>query len=335
MQYHHTSEEANLINEIPIHGTFGLTDGRLVVPGDPYASILLYRLSKLGPGRMPKLGSGITDEKGLDLIHNWIVQLGETRGDEAQTRTRVHRDQTSVLTAFNSLNELSEEDRTRRLTQIVSRPRKAFILSRIVSRAETLGVDRQIAIDTAMAHPDVNVRDLFERFVPEHQRSIRLGSVIDTSRIMALHGNAERGKHLFASSSGSLCRNCHAVEGRGGTLGPDLSQVGKKYKPHELLESLVDPSKKIDPKYTTHVLLTNTGNLVTGIVLEKTDEHVILNILNEGKGERMRFPASEVEKIQPQKKSLMPDGLLQDMTAQQAADLVEFLASLKGEAPTP
>ena len=43
----------------------------------------------------------------------------------------------------------------------------------------------------------------------------------------------------------------------------------------------------------------------------------------------IRIPAGKVERLVPQKASLMPEQLLRDLTAEQAADLVEFLASLK------
>ena len=66
-----------------------------------------------------------------------------------------------------------------------------------------------------------------------------------------------------------------------------------------------------------------------GAIGEKTDQQVVLNVFKEGKSETVRFRADDVDDLVLQKKSLMPDRLLRDLTAQQAADLVEFLASLK------
>ena len=109
----------------------------------------------------------------------------------------------------------------------------------------------------------------------------------------------------------------------------DLSQIGKKYKREELLESLVEPSKKIDPQFAAYLLITKAGKVYTGIITERTKQQVVLNVLKDGKAEQVRIPASEVEELVLQKKSLMPDQLLRDLTAQQAADLLEFLASLK------
>ena len=56
----------------PVQGTFEIPGARILAPGDPYRSVLFYRMSKLGRGRMPHIGSEIVDEKGLRLIHDWI-----------------------------------------------------------------------------------------------------------------------------------------------------------------------------------------------------------------------------------------------------------------------
>src|SRR5213076_2988897 len=66
---------ANIFDVKPQHAAFGLADPRLVACGDPCRSVLLYRMAKLGGGRMPRVGSNEVDEKGLRLIHNWTASL--------------------------------------------------------------------------------------------------------------------------------------------------------------------------------------------------------------------------------------------------------------------
>jgi hypothetical protein len=60
--------------------------------------------------------------------------------------------------------------------------------------------------------------------------------------------------------------------------------------------------------------------------VRKSDAEVVLK---KADGKEVAIPAAEVERSVPQQKSLMPDLLLRDMTLQQAADLLEFLANLK------
>ena len=78
-----------------------------------------------------------------------------------------------------------------------------------------------------------------------------------------------------------------------------------------------------------HIAIITAGKVLTGILVEKTEQQTVLNILKEGKGELVRIPTADVEELLPQKKSLMPDRQLRDLTPQQAADLVEFLFSLQ------
>jgi putative heme-binding domain-containing protein len=94
----------------------------------------------------------------------------------------------------------------------------------------------------------------------------------------------------------------------------------------QLLESVLEPSKLIDPKYVTYLAETKDGRLVTGLLLQKDDNEVVLK---DAQDKTSRLPAKEVEQLVPQRQSLMPDLLLRDMTAQQVADLLAYLSSLK------
>jgi putative heme-binding domain-containing protein len=109
-------------------------------------------------------------------------------------------------------------------------------------------------------------------------------------------------------------------------LGPDLSQIGKKYSRAQLLESILEPSKQIDPKYVTYLVETANGRVVSGLLIEKTDKEVLLK---DAQNKEIRIAAGEIELLVPAQKSLMPELLLRDMTAEQVADLIEFLGSLR------
>ena len=310
-----------------IHGAFGLTDGRVVTPGDPFSSVLFYRLSKWGRGRMPHIGSNLHDEKALDLIHDWITHLPSS---EVTTKAK-HSELASASKSLKIAEHGSTKQQGKAIRRLLSNTRGAFILSRLVATEPSLGKIREQAVALAMDHPDPNVRDLFERFLPVDQRTKRLGNVINLASILKLKGNIENGRRFFFTATASQCKNCHRIDQTGGQLGPDLSGIGKKYKRHELLESLIDPSRKVDPKYQTHILATTAGKIYTGIVVEKSEKQVVMNIFKEGKTEAKSIPADDVDELVPQKKSLMPDGLLRDLSSQQAADLLAFLGSLTTE----
>lgn len=96
------------------------------------------------------------------------------------------------------------------------------------------------------------------------------------------------------------------------------------------MEHILFPSRTIDPKFATQVVETDSGKLVSGILARKDDSEVVLRTPED---KEIRVPAKEVLSIRALAVSQMPEMLLRDLTAQQAADLLEYLASLK-KAPT-
>ena len=172
----------------------------------------------------------------------------------------------------------------------------------------------------------MEVRDLFERFLPESERTQRLGNVVDSADILAMEGDIERGREVFFRDGSTSCKSCHRIQGQGETLGPDLTEIGKKYPPNDMLLHLLEPSRFIDPKYVTHLLETVDGRVFTGLVVEQTDREVRLK---SAQNEDLRVAVEEIEVLVPQQKSLMPELLLRDLTPQEVADLLAFLGSLK------
>ena len=204
------------------------------------------------------------------------------------------------------------------------------MLSAALGDRELPETRRAEIVELAAVHPISDVRDLFERFLPPEKRVRRLGTTIDEDALLALTGDSKRGRHMFFEATGVTCHNCHQINGRGTAVGPDLSGIGAKYKKYEILENILRPSKKIDPEYRTHVVLTADGQVLTGLLVERTETRVVLQDAN---GKTIHVATDEVQVVRSQARSIMPEMLLQDFTVQQAADLIEFLASLKKTAP--
>jgi putative heme-binding domain-containing protein len=305
-------ERTKTLDVRPVQGTFDIADARILAPGDPYRSVLYYRIAKLGRGRMPHIGSELVDEPALPLIHQWIRQLPRATDERQRWLER--------------LSAVGEAERARLIDQLLATTGGALMLADAIGEhrlPESIG---KLAVARGAARPDVQVRDLFERFLPPEQRVKRLGTAFQPADILTLRGDAERGQALFFNKAVTQCSNCHRVGKDGSTLGPDLTQVGKKYQRMQILENLVDPSKEIDPKFLTYVAETADGQLYTGVLVDKNDKEVVLRDVND---KEIRLPAGKVAGMLAQKKSLMPEQLLRDLTAQQAADLLEYLTSLK------
>ncbi len=68
-------DKMRLVDEPPLHHRFELPDARLVAPGAPDRSVLLYRMAHRGPGQMPQLATVLVDEAAVALVREWIDSL--------------------------------------------------------------------------------------------------------------------------------------------------------------------------------------------------------------------------------------------------------------------
>jgi putative heme-binding domain-containing protein len=358
-------ERAKTIGDNPVQGNFGIEGAKVVAPGDPVHSILYYRMAKVGRGRMPHLGSEVVDESAVRLMHDWIRSLPPDAEawkllqklrslDEAVAVEREKREAADEIAelaqryarwdrrpepnaddvrraeaeyAKRTGNGAKERPRQRTevLRKLLASPSLALITMRELAEGRISAAVRPELVKLAMQSNDPLVRDLFERFAPDSQRVERLGTQIDPAKLLAFTGDVGRGRELFFGTM-FQCGNCHTVGGKGGQIGPDLTQLTTRLKPAQIVESILEPSKTIDPKYLTYNAETNAGVLHTGLLITKSDKEIVLRPIT---GKDVRILAAELVALQAQKTSLMPDNLLRDATPQQAGDLLAFLRSLK------
>jgi uncharacterized repeat protein (TIGR03806 family) len=307
----------------PGQGAFHILDARLIAPGAPDRSVLTYRMATLGSGRMPRLGSGVVDERGLDLIYRWIGAMAPLGEPPAVARQRAEVE--SALERLRTRGATSPMDAAA-IDRSLESTSGAMRLARAIDEGALDDTTRQAIISRATDGAEPHIRDLFERYLPEEKRTRRLGTAIEPATILALSGEAARGERLFLEAAGVQCRNCHRIGDMGSEVGPDLSRIGGKLDRAALLESILEPSKSIEAKYLTYLLQTTGGSTHVGLLAEKGAKEVTLK---EAQDRIVRVPAGEVELLVPQPQSLMPELLLRDMTAQEVADLVAYLHSLR------
>lgn len=122
------------------------------------------------------------------------------------------------------------------------------------------------------------------------------------------------------------CGACHAIAGRGGSLGPDLSRIGLLRTLKFLRAALTDPDAFVDEHYQTITVLTRSGEKVSGIRLNEDDYSVQIRDLREVP---RSFLKREVKEVRREKGSLMP-AYGATLSAAEMEDLVAYLSSLRG-----
>src|SRR6516164_6678575 len=145
-------------------------------------------------------------------------------------------------------------------------------------------------------------------------------------------GDPRRGKAIYLSAA-AKCATCHKVHGQGGDVGPDLSQVGGKLDRTHLIESILDPSAEIPQGYHVTVIETKSGQVITGIVKSESPTAVTLV---DAQAKQRTVAIGDTDSRTLCKVSLMPEGLVDQLTPAEFTDLIAYLTTLRtGRAPTP
>jgi len=310
-------KDTGAVDTRPAQGTFGIDGARIIAPGDPARSVLYYRMAKLGGGHMPRAGASRVDGMAVRLIRDWIASLPPPADGPPPERAP----ELSVTVSGGAGN-----DRTAAIRGLLASTRGALLLACELDGGAMASDARDEVLAAARSLAAGPVRDVFERYFPEEERSERLGDSADPAQILALKGDPARGREVFFSESGAQCKTCHRIAAVGGAVGPDLSQIGKKYGRGAILLHLLEPSREVAPEFLAYTAVTRSGEFHVGLLVERSVEETVLK---DAQGKLQRILTLDLRSIEPRRESLMPELLLRDVTPQAAADLVAFLESLR------
>ncbi len=133
-------------------------------------------------------------------------------------------------------------------------------------------------------------------------------------------GDRARGKALFSTAQCASCHRCKSYH-QGEGLGPDLTDVGKRFQRKEILESIVYPSHIISDQYASKVVVVN-GRIYMGLVIPNGKIGIRLLLSD---GQQLELTHEQIDDIEPSQQSTMPSGLLNPLKLQQVADLFAYL----------
>jgi putative heme-binding domain-containing protein len=140
--------------------------------------------------------------------------------------------------------------------------------------------------------------------------------------LAAMKGNANNGKAVF----GRICIVCHKVGHEGIEYGPDMTDVGNRLNSRDLIESVLFPNAKVDPKYVTTNLETRDGDAYSGFITSETPGALTLRVAG---GQEQTFQKSDLTHLETINVSSMPEGLAEAISPAEFLDLLEYMRSLK------
>jgi len=137
-------------------------------------------------------------------------------------------------------------------------------------------------------------------------------------------GDAAKGQTIFQQPLFG-CTACHQIGQKGGIIGPELDAVGRGVPLELLIEAVVWPGRQIKEGYVASSVTLKDGRRLQGYKFSEGGGELQLKEL--GTGTLLRFPLSEIREHQ-ESGSLMPEGLIVNMTREELRDLITYLASL-------
>lgn len=143
--------------------------------------------------------------------------------------------------------------------------------------------------------------------------------------LLKMNSNVADGEQVFYRQQPG-CSTCHTIHGRGGQIGPDLSEIGTKLAKEAIVEAILEPSAGISVGYETYSVDLKSGDEAYGLLVNDASDDIAIK---DAKGIVTHYKKSDVLNKRKLKVSLMPTGLQQGMSAQEFADLIAFLSGLK------
>ncbi len=132
------------------------------------------------------------------------------------------------------------------------------------------------------------------------------------------------GKNMFAAS---LCSSCHTMRGEGGNIGPDLTQVGTRFSPKNILEHTIDPNKEVSDQYAATIFSMKDGSSILGRLINEEDGKYFVS-QNPFSPQTLReISKTDVTSTKHSTVSLMLPGLINRLNDEEIKDLIAYMVA--------
>ncbi|HMI67489.1 MAG TPA: c-type cytochrome [Cyclobacteriaceae bacterium] len=132
----------------------------------------------------------------------------------------------------------------------------------------------------------------------------------------------EKGKMMYAAGR---CSSCHTMRGEGGNIGPDLTQLGTRFSPRDMLQSIIEPNSVVSDQYAATVFTMKDGSSILGRLTNENDRSYFIS-QNPFAPETLReIPKKDVASTKYSYISTMYPGLINNMNEEELKDLVAYL----------
>jgi len=166
----------------------------------------------------------------------------------------------------------------------------------------------------------------FDKNIPPPVGPGRIWQISEANKVVSNrmeNRSFERGEELYQSL---LCASCHTMNGKGGNVGPDLTQAGTRFSNYDLLNSMILPSVSISDQYGATLYRMKDGSTLIGRALRTTNDTIFVNT-NPFTRDSKAIGVSDIASQEPSPVSLMPAGLINSLNEDELADFMAYLVS--------
>jgi putative heme-binding domain-containing protein len=149
-------------------------------------------------------------------------------------------------------------------------------------------------------------------------------------KLLATGGNSAAGRRMFFNPVGARCYMCHSHAGRGGIVGPELTNIGSSTTRDKIVASIIQPSLEIAPDYLPWTLVTDDGKVYTGLRLPQPGDDGKESYFDSG-AQVFTLSSEAIAERQAAAKSIMPENLQATLSIDDLRDIVAFLSSTSTE----
>jgi putative membrane-bound dehydrogenase-like protein len=235
---------------------------------------------------------------------------------------QAYDDEQIAASVLARLADWPEELRGSGLSLLASRPAWAHTLLKAIEHGD-LASDAVSAdvVERMATHDHPHIDDLVAKLWPDRQArsSSAISRMLQRATSALATGDADpyRGHELFTAN----CAKCHVLFREGGRIGPDLTPY-QRDDTERMLMHVAHPSVEIREGFETWLVTTVDGRVVSGFLFDQ-DANIVT--LRGADGQNITIPRDDIEEMGRSPTSLMPEGLLADLSEQQIRDLFAYL----------
>jgi len=262
------------------------------------------------PEALPTLLTLLKSSKDTDLLAAILSAL------QSYPETNIG---TAIINRYHDF-----DDDARETAQAVLSSRKIWSLQLLQAVAEGQVDKASLPLDVVRKmtiHNDPKLSQLISQHWQDLEGASSAEMQQQIAKVSALikgdSGDPYKGKVLFKGS----CGKCHLLYGEGGRIGPDLTSY-KRDDTLRILLNVVNPSAEIREGFELFSVITDDGRVLNGFLADQDNRVVVIRGAD---GQSVTVARDEIDEMVPQKKSLMPEGLLSKMTDQEIRDLFAYL----------